>query len=82
MRKYNEILDILKQNEGSAILVSDPYNMRYLSGFSDGEGYLYISENRQCVIVDARYTLWAENECDIDVITIDRDFYQIINVFI
>ena len=82
MRKYNEILEILKQKEGAALLVSDPYNMRYLSGFTGGEGYLYISENRQCIIVDARYTLWAKNECNLDVITIDSDFYHSINEFI
>ena len=82
MRKYSEILEILKKKESQAILISNPYNMRYLSGFSGGEGYLYISECRQCIIVDARYTLWAKNECDIDVITIDRDFYHAINMLV
>ncbi len=82
MRKYNEILEILEQKECSAMLVSDPYNIRYLSGFSGGEGYLYISESRQCMIVDSRYTLWAEKECDMDVITIDKDFLRSIKMFV
>ena len=36
----NNILDELKLN---ALVITDPYNMRHVSGFRGGEGALYIS---------------------------------------
>ena len=37
------INSIMKKNNLDAVIVSDPYNMRKLSGFSGGEGFVYIS---------------------------------------
>lgn len=39
-----------------AIIISDPYNMRHISGFSGGEGYVYVSGKRKVIITDSRYT--------------------------
>ncbi|MDD7740326.1 MAG: Xaa-Pro peptidase family protein [Fusicatenibacter sp.] len=51
-----------------AVLITDPYNMRYLSGFRGGEGILYISENQNVLITDSRYTEAAGKESDFTVI--------------
>lgn len=45
-----------------AMLITDPYNMRYLSGFRGGEGILYISGKSHVLITDSRYTEEAEAE--------------------
>lgn len=55
--------DIMERAGVQAVIVTDPYNIRYLCGFSGGEGYLYISKHSRVMYVDSRYTLWAESEC-------------------
>lgn len=35
---------MMKSKDIDAVIISDPYNIRYLCGFSGGEGYLYISD--------------------------------------
>ncbi len=81
MRKYEEMLEIMCNKVTDAVIVSDSNNIRYLCGFSGGEGYLYISQKRQCLIVDSRYTLWAKNECDgVEVVTSDDHFATLIKL--
>lgn len=83
MRKLAEVLLIMKSKDIDAVVISDPYNIRYLCGFSGGEGYLYISEKRQCMLVDSRYTIWACSECkDTDVITVTDGYYDYFNRYI
>lgn len=55
-----------------AILITSPYNMRYLSGFRGGEGALYISKNQNVLITDSRYTEAAARESDFTVIEENR----------
>ena len=61
-----EVKAVCSENE--AILVTDPYNMRYLSGFRGGEGMLYLSRRRCVLITDSRYTEAAEAESGFEVI--------------
>lgn len=56
-----------------ALLITDPYNMRYLSGFRGGEGALYISKTRNVLITDSRYTEQAARESEFEVIEENRD---------
>ena len=55
----NNILDELKLN---ALVITDPYNMRHVSGFRGGEGALYISATQKVLITDSRYTEQAGKE--------------------
>lgn len=48
--------DFLELNNLDAVIISDVYNMRYISGFSGGEGYVYVSRNNRVIITDSRYT--------------------------
>ena len=57
---YKKLNDILKDTE--AVLITSPYNMRYFSSFSGGEGALLISENERVLFTDSRYTEMAEYE--------------------
>lgn len=56
-KKLNKIL-----SEVEAILITSPYNMRYFSSFSGGEGALLITNGRRILFTDSRYKEQAENE--------------------
>ena len=64
-KMLNAILDELKLN---ALVITDPYNMRHVSGFRGGEGALYISAAQKVLITDSRYTEQAGKESDFTVI--------------
>ena len=68
MHKLNTIRSILREKGAGAILITDPFHLRFLSGFRGGEGMLYLSENRQVLITDSRYTEAAGKESDFTVI--------------
>ena len=57
---YKKLDDILKETE--AVLITSPYNMRYFSSFSGGEGSLLISKDERVLFTDSRYTEIAEKE--------------------
>lgn len=66
-------MDNLFSEKGiDALLVTDPFNMRYISGFR-GEGILYISGKQQVLITDSRYTEAAMKESDFVVTEEKRD---------
>lgn len=52
----------MEQENLEAILVSDRYNVRYISYFTGDTAYLYISKKSQLLLTDARYTTWARAE--------------------
>ena len=60
--------NIRKETGTDAVLITDPFNMRYLSGFRGGEGMLYLSDGRRVLITDSRYTEQAGKESDFTVI--------------
>lgn len=62
------INQFLQDHQIDAILVTDPYNMRYLSGFRGGEGILYLSAENRLLITDSRYTEAASQESDFKVL--------------
>ena len=35
--------DIFREKKAEALLITDPYNMRYISGFRGGEGMLFLT---------------------------------------
>lgn len=65
MSKAQELI----KNEGLVgMIITDPYNMRHISGFRGGEGALYISATQQVLITDSRYTEQAEKESDFTIV--------------
>ncbi|MEE0954405.1 MAG: aminopeptidase P family protein [Eubacterium sp.] len=51
-----KVMNLIRTKKIDALLVSDPYNMRHISGFAGGEGIVYVSGQNKAVITDSRYT--------------------------
>lgn len=58
------IKTVLDHYNIEGLLVSGEANMRYLSGFSGGTGYLLFTPRGQYVLTDSRYTVQAEEEAE------------------
>ena len=69
-------LKVLRENGLDAMLITDRFNRRYLSGFTGSAGMLYVSEKRQVVLTDSRYEEQVKRECcDFDGFCVrDRDY--------
>ena len=52
---------LLNNIETEGIIITNPVNMFYLSGF-DGEGFCYISPEEKVIFTDSRYTVQAKGE--------------------
>ncbi|MBR2188501.1 MAG: aminopeptidase P family protein [Eubacterium sp.] len=64
-------------SRADALLISDPCNMRYYSGFSGGEGILLITSEDCFLITDSRYTEAAGRESDFLVIEESRSHKRV-----
>lgn len=63
---------ILEEMSLDAVIITDPYNMRHISGFRGGEGALYISRTQNVLITDSRYTEAAGKESSFKVVEENR----------
>ncbi len=80
--RYNKLQALLEEKKLDAILVSDGYNMRYLSGFTGATGYLLITKKSKTLFTDSRYTIAATAQAsDYTVVEVDaaRDYCAVIN---
>ncbi len=57
---YTKLNSLLTECDG--VLLTSPYNMRYFSGFSGGEGAVWISKATKLVFTDSRYFEQAQSE--------------------
>ena len=64
---------ILNEKNLDAILITDPYNLRYYTGFTGGEGVAAVTKDRYVLITDSRYTEAAGKESDFEVIEYNSD---------
>lgn len=62
MDRHQMMMELLRREQLDAVLVSDRYNVRYLSRFTGDTAYLYISQKRCVLMTDSRYTTWARSE--------------------
>lgn len=79
MNVEEKITTLLKREKLDGILVSCPCNMRYLSGFRGGTGYLFITGGSRFLLTDSRYTTQAEGESpDYQVVTVtaEKNYFQ------
>lgn len=77
---YEKVVNILDKIELDAIVVSNGYNMRYLSGFSGATGYLYLSKKKKVVLTDSRYTIQAKEEAkDFEVLEVHGKYTELVN---
>lgn len=65
-KRLEKLISVIPAN---ATLIFSPENMYYFSGFTGGEGMLYIDKNRLLLFTDSRYTIQAKHESpDFEVI--------------
>lgn len=50
LKRLKELRRKMASNKLDAIIISQPENIRYLSNFTGGEGYLFISQERQVAV--------------------------------
>lgn len=62
--RCQRVRNILIKENIDGVLISNVSNMRYLSGFSGGTGYLLITHNMAVIFTDSRYTIQAKEESD------------------
>jgi Xaa-Pro aminopeptidase len=61
--RLRALINQLESQGMEAILLTSRANIRYLSGFSGDESYLFISSSQQVFITDSRYSEQAQREC-------------------
>ena len=80
--RYQKLDELLQSKKMDAVLVSDGYNMRYLSGFTGATGYLLVTRNSKTLFTDSRYTIAAKAQApDYTVVEVgsNRDYCAVIN---
>lgn len=62
--KLKKIRELLTENEIDALLITNPFNRRYMTGFTGTAGLVLISSDDAVFITDFRYVEQAEREID------------------
>ncbi len=74
MSRLQRLRQSLTQQELDVLIVSQPENRRYLSGFTGSTGWLLISASNAFLAVDFRYVEQAKKEAsDFDVVQVKGD---------
>lgn len=67
--KIQKLIDHFPELGVEAVLLTSPYNRRYISGFTGSSAFLYISKQRRILLTDFRYILQATAQCpDFEVV--------------
>jgi len=62
-QRIEQVLTQMEVHDIDAIIISNPYNRRYLSGFTGSSGYLVISKDARMMLTDFRYIEQATHQC-------------------
>ncbi len=82
MKNYERAIEILEEKKLDAMLVSDGFNMRYISGFTGATGYLLISKCTRKLYTDSRYTVAAQTQApdfEVEIVDGTRNYSALIN---
>lgn len=63
MNRIEKLRKQLKEEHLDALLVTNPYNLRYMTGFTGTSGMALITSTRAYFITDFRYTEQASHQC-------------------
>ena len=55
-------MKLTRSSRAGGLMVTDPFNLRWLSGFTGGEGVALLTGRRRLLLVDSRYTTQAADE--------------------
>lgn len=67
MSRIEKLVERMTENDIPAVLVSNPINVRYLSGFTGEDSWLIVTNHDAQFITDGRFTEQAENELSPDM---------------
>jgi len=75
MTRLEKLRQKMSENELDGILVSQPHNRRYLSGFTGSSGILIITQEKQALATDSRYYEQVRQQCpNWELIEVGYDF--------
>ncbi len=60
--RWRKLRELLAERDLDGLLVTQPYNIRYLTGFTGGEGWLAVTADRAMFATDSRYFEQVERE--------------------
>jgi Xaa-Pro aminopeptidase len=63
LSRVSRLLRKLHREKLPAMIVTDPVNVSYLSGFTGDDSWLLVGQGKPCLLTDFRYTEQAEREC-------------------
>ena len=61
--RRNKIRRVVAKHKLDALLITNPINIRYLTGFTGGTSCLLIQPGRDAILSDPRFTIQIEEEC-------------------
>lgn len=70
--RLKKVRDFLKKSDCDALLVEDPINLFYLSGFSLSSGKMVVKENEVFLLVDNRYYDMCKNRRGMTILLSDH----------
>lgn len=62
-QRLRRLRQALRAKRAGAALVTDPFDVRYLSGFSGEDSWLLVGRGRAVLLTDSRYGEQARSEC-------------------
>lgn len=60
--RVEKVQELLKEQELDALLVSNPYNLRYIAGFTGTAGVAVVTKDKAFFVTDFRYTEQAKDQ--------------------
>ncbi len=63
LARRDRVRRVLTKQNLAALLVTNPVNVRYLTGFTGGDSYLLFSPDGETLLSDPRFTIQIEEEC-------------------
>lgn len=76
MKRLKKVLDYLEKHELDCLLIKGEASIRYFSGFSGDNGFLFVSKNNVKLLVDSRYTEQAKQQCgNIEIVEFKTDLW-------
>ncbi|MDY6083844.1 MAG: aminopeptidase P family protein [Dialister sp.] len=63
MINSERMLSFLEQNQLDALWIQKDENVRYISGFSGADSYLFLTQEQSYLVTDSRYIGQASEEC-------------------
>jgi Xaa-Pro aminopeptidase len=69
LERRNKIRRVIAKQKLNALLITNPINVRYLTGFTGGTSCLLIGPHKDTILSDPRFTIQIEEECsDLEVV--------------